>query len=229
VDVLSSVKLKVAEAMQQRDVGRSIARMDPETWKTLDLKEGDFVEIVGKKSTVAKAWSAYPDEVGQSLLRIDRFIRKNCQIPKNEFVQVKKAKVKPASYIKLAPVDIRILVDANFITFVKDRLIDYPVTNGDILYIMIQGHTIPFLAVDTKPDGFIKIHSGTEIEILNEPVQIPRVTVVRLVVVKNNETFKMFEGEQLFTTTTLCQLLDGVEVPFGLALWFTKNISVEAS
>jgi len=57
---LSTVQLKVSEAKQQRDVGRSIARMDSETMKTLDVTVGDVVQIDGKKPTAAKAWPAYP-------------------------------------------------------------------------------------------------------------------------------------------------------------------------
>jgi len=74
---LSSVQLKVAEAKQQRDVGRSIARIDSETMKTLGVTVGDVVQITGKKVTAAKAWPAYPEDQGLGLLRIDGFIRKN--------------------------------------------------------------------------------------------------------------------------------------------------------
>jgi len=42
---LSTVQLKVSEAKQQRDVGRSIARMDSETMKTLGVTVGDVVKI----------------------------------------------------------------------------------------------------------------------------------------------------------------------------------------
>ncbi len=47
--MLSSVQLKVAEAKQQRDVGRSIARMDSETMKTIGVTVGDVVEVVGDR------------------------------------------------------------------------------------------------------------------------------------------------------------------------------------
>ncbi|MCJ7574214.1 AAA family ATPase, partial [Candidatus Bathyarchaeota archaeon] len=77
---MSSVQLKIAEAKQQRDVGRSIARMDSDTMKTLGVTVGDVVEIIGKKTTPAKAWPAYPEDQGLSLLRIDGFIRKNCNV-----------------------------------------------------------------------------------------------------------------------------------------------------
>ena len=99
---MASVQLKVSEAKQQRDVGRSIARMDSETMKTLDVTVGDVVQIEGKKPTAAKAWPAYPEDQGLGLIRIDGFIRKNCSVAINEFVTVTKAKAEYATSLKLA-------------------------------------------------------------------------------------------------------------------------------
>ena len=167
---MSSVQLKVAEAKQQRDVGRSIARIDSETMKSLSVTVGDVVQITGKKVTAAKAWPAYPEDQGLGLLRIDGFIRKNSGVSINEFVNVEKAEAEYATSIKLAPVDIRISVDNDFIRFVKDRLIDRPATRGDTLLIMMLGHSVPFLVVNTRPNGIVKISPTTEITILSEPV-----------------------------------------------------------
>ena len=167
---MSSVQLKVAEAKQQRDVGRSIARIDSETMKTLGVTVGDVIEIAGKKSTAAKSWPAYPEDQGLGLLRIDGFIRKNCGASINEFVTVKKADAEYATSIKLAPVDIRISVDNDFVRFVKDRLIDRPCARGDTLLIMMLGHSVPFMVVNTRPNGIVKISPTTDITILSEPV-----------------------------------------------------------
>ena len=85
-------------------------------------------------------------------------------------MQVKKAEAEYAVGIKLAPVDIRISVDNDFIRFVKDRLIDRPATRGDTLLIMMLGHSVPFMVVNTRPAGIVKISPTTEIQILSEPV-----------------------------------------------------------
>jgi transitional endoplasmic reticulum ATPase len=167
---LSNVQLKVAEAKQQRDVGRSIARMDSDTMKKLGVTVGDVVQIEGKKATAAKAWPAYPEDQGMGLIRIDGFIRKNSSVSINEFVSVKKVEAEYATSVKLAPVDIRISVDNDFIRFVKDRLIDRPATRGDTLLIMMLGHSVPFMVVSTRPNGIVKIAPTTEITILSEPV-----------------------------------------------------------
>jgi transitional endoplasmic reticulum ATPase len=167
---LSSVQLKVQEAKQQRDVGRSIARMDSETMKSLSVTVGDVVQSEGKKATAAKAWPAYPEDQGLGLIRIDGFIRKNCSSAINEFVTVKKVDAEYAASVKLAPVDIRISVDNDFIRFVKDRLVDRPATRGDTLLIMMLGHSVPFMVVNTRPNGIVKIAPTTEISIMSEPV-----------------------------------------------------------
>jgi len=167
---LTSVQLKVQEAKQQRDVGRSIARIDSETMKTLGVTVGDIIKIEGKKPTAAKAWPAYPEDQGLGLIRIDGFIRKNCSAAINEFVTVSKVDAEYASSVKLAPVDIRISVDNDFIRFVKDRLVDRPATRGDTLLIMMLGHSVPFMVVNTRPSGIVKITPATEITIMSEPV-----------------------------------------------------------
>jgi transitional endoplasmic reticulum ATPase len=166
----NSIQLKVAEAKQQRDVGRSIARMDSDSMKNLNITVGDVVEITGKKSTAAKAWPAYPEDQGLGLVRIDGFIRKNCSVSINDYVNMKKANADYATSVKLAPIDIRISVDNDFIRFVKDRLIDRPATRGDTLLIMMLGHSVPFMVVNTRPGGIVKIAPTTEITILSEPV-----------------------------------------------------------
>ncbi|MFB0543835.1 MAG: AAA family ATPase, partial [Candidatus Bathyarchaeia archaeon] len=173
---MSNISLKVAEAKQQRDVGRSIARLDSTTMQALGVTVGDVIEIQGKKVTPAKAWPAYPEDQGLDLIRIDGFIRKNCGVSLNEYVMVKKAEVQYANSIKLAPVDIRISVDNDFVRFVKDRLVDRPVIRGDTILIMMLGHSIPFTVVSTRPSGIVKINSTTNVNILGEPVPEMEVT-----------------------------------------------------
>ncbi|MBC7096671.1 MAG: hypothetical protein H5T39_03100, partial [Methanobacteriales archaeon] len=55
------IKLKVAEALSQSDVGRGIARLDPQAMEELGIKDGDIIEIEGKKLTAATAASSQSD------------------------------------------------------------------------------------------------------------------------------------------------------------------------
>ena len=167
-----SVCLRVAEAKQQRDVGRGIARIGSNAMNTIGVTVGDVVEIQGEKATPAKVWPAYPEDQEVGLIRIDGFIRKNCGVSLNEYVTIRKAEVEKAISVKLAPVDIRISVDPDFLRFVKDRLIDRPVIRGDTILIMMLGHSVPFLVVNTRPSGIVRISSNTVVNILSMPVPV---------------------------------------------------------
>jgi len=165
---LSELQLRVGDA-RQRDVGRGIARIDQRTMQKLGISAGDVIEICGKRTTSAIAWPAYSEDQNRDILRIDGFSRKNAGVAINEYVLVKPAKVKTALSITLAPVDMRLNVDEDFTNFVKNRLMERTLVEGDTTLVMMLGHSIPFTVTKTRPHGIIKVTAETKLIILNEP------------------------------------------------------------
>ena len=176
---MSEIQLRVGDA-RQRDVGRGIARIDQKTMQKLGISAGDVVEICGKRTTSAIAWPAYSEDQNRDLLRIDGFTRKNAGVAINEYVIVRAAKVKPALSIALAPVDMRLNVDEDFTNFVKNRLMERTLVEGDTTLVMMLGHAIPFTTTKTRPHGIVKVTAETKLTILNEPAPegkgLPRTT-----------------------------------------------------
>jgi transitional endoplasmic reticulum ATPase len=176
---LSEVQLRVGDA-RQRDVGRGIARIDQRTMQKLGISAGDVIEICGKRTTSAIAWPAYSEDQNRDILRIDGFSRKNAGVAINEYVVVKPAKVKNALSITLAPVDMRLNVDEDFTNFVRNRLMERTLVEGDTTLVMMLGHSIPFTVTKTRPHGIIKVTAETRLTILNEPAPegkgLPRTT-----------------------------------------------------
>ena len=76
------ISLRVADA-RQRDVGHGKVRIDNDTMQKLGSTAGDFVEIHGKKMTVAVAWPAYAEDQGQEIVRMDGLIRRNAGVALN--------------------------------------------------------------------------------------------------------------------------------------------------
>jgi transitional endoplasmic reticulum ATPase len=176
---LSEIQLRVGDA-RQRDVGRGIARIDQKTMQKLGISAGDVIEIVGKRTTSAIAWPAYSEDQNRDLLRIDGFSRKNAGVAINEYVLVRPAKVKGALSLTLAPVDMRLNVDEDFTNFVKNRLMERTLVEGDTTLVMMLGHAIPFTVTKTRPHGIVKVTAETKLTILNEPAPegkgLPRTT-----------------------------------------------------
>jgi len=173
------VQLRVGDA-RQRDVGRGIARIDQKAMQKLGISAGDVVEIVGKRTTSAIAWPAYSEDQNRDMIRIDGFTRKNAGMAINEYVLVRPAKVKSALGITLAPVDMRLNVDEDFTNFVKNRLMERTLVEGDTTLVMMLGHAIPFTVTKTRPHGIVKVTTETRLTILNEPAPegkgLPRTT-----------------------------------------------------
>lgn len=176
---MSEVQLRVGDA-RQRDVGRGIARIDQRTMQKLGISAGDVIEIVNKRTTSAIAWPAYSEDQNRDIIRIDGFTRKNSGVAINEYVIVRPAKVKTALALTLAPVDMRLNVDEDFTNFVRNRLMERTLVEGDTTLVMMLGHAIPFTVSKTRPHGIIKVTTETKLTILNEPAPegkgLPRTT-----------------------------------------------------
>ena len=172
------VVLRVAEA-KHKDVGKWKVRIDIDVLRSIDAEPGDVVEIEGRKKTAAIAWPGYPEDRGQLIIRMDGLIRKNAGVGIGDKVVVRKANPQPAAVVKLAPANFSITIDSGFITYVKKKLVDKPLVEGDTVLIPVLNQSIPFVVVQTKPSDVVIVTRDTNIVLLEKPVEqgrIPRVT-----------------------------------------------------
>lgn len=193
------VKLKVAEAFSQNDVGRSIARIDPQSMKELGIREGDIIEIQGKKSTAARVAPSQSD-IGLEIIRIDGYMRKNAGTSIGEEVAVKPAEIREANKVVLAPVDQQIVIRGD----VKSAFIGRIMSQGEIIVTGIRQQPvrsgffddffrdmmtdvapmgeIKLAVVSTKPAGIVQITEMTDVEIQTNPVDVSKLEGVKNIV-----------------------------------------------
>lgn len=193
---LDEMKLKVAEAFSQRDVGKSIARIDPACMERLDLRDGDIIEIEGSKLTATTVASSQSD-IGLGIIRIDGYIRKNAGTSIGDEVTVKRASVKEAQKVVLAPVDQQIMIRGD----VKPAFLGRVLTKGDIIVSGLMQHSmrtslfddffrdtrmdlapmgeLKLAVVSTKPTGVIIVTQMTDIELQTAPVDVSKLEGVK--------------------------------------------------
>ncbi|ACB40898.1 CDC48 family AAA ATPase [Pyrobaculum neutrophilum] len=173
------IELRVLES-KARDANRPVVRIDPEVMEKSGIVVGDVVEIVGRRRTAAKVWNGLPEDRGRGVIRMNSILRKNADVSLNETVRVRKVEPKPAAFVKLAPVSMTIAVDANFLQYIKQRLREYIVVEGDMLQIYVLSQPLTFQVVQTKPsNAVLVITEDTQIQIFEKPVsgvRIPHVT-----------------------------------------------------
>ncbi len=171
------VTLKVAEALQN-DVGRNIIRADSNARQKLGVTSGDIIEVIGKKRSAAIIWQARPQDEGLDVIRMDGYIRKNVGVAIGDKVKIKKAEIRPATKVILAPLQ-PIKYSPGFDTYIKKRLIGRPIVKGDTIHIAVFGASFPLVAIVTQPSGIAQINENTEFTLKTEPGQTPKVPNVR--------------------------------------------------
>ncbi len=185
------LKLKVAEAVQD-DVNKGIVRIDTTLMHEVAVRPGDIVEIEGGRITVGIADRAYPGDIGLNIIRMDGIIRRNARSGIGELVKVRKADVKGAKKVIIAPARKGVMIRASSDIF-KQGLLGRAIFKGDIVAlggttrrrttfvhspfeeifkmldevdedVMGLGFSdIKFIVIDTLPKGAVIITDLTEV------------------------------------------------------------------
>jgi transitional endoplasmic reticulum ATPase len=180
-------RLQVAN-LPPADSGRGVARLPAKWMQQLGLAEGDVIEIVGKRSTAARAIRPYGDDEGLEIIRLDGLQRANAEVGSGDFVEVRKVESKAATRVVFAPAaeQVRLTGSAEAL---KRSFEGRPLTEGDT--VATAGHQrvnadmpehvrqllnapafalqeVRLRVVSTVPRGIVHIEASTVVELLPE-------------------------------------------------------------
>jgi transitional endoplasmic reticulum ATPase len=187
IDRVTSRKVQVA-SLPPADSGRGFARLPEKLMADLELKDGEVIEIVGKRSTAARALSPYGEDEGIDIIRLDGLQRANAGVGSGDFVEVRKAESQAATRVVFAPAqpNIRLQGSAEALkrTFAGRPLVEgdtvstvgHQRVNADVPDPIRQMLNAPAFAlqelrlvvVGTAPKGIVHIDSKTSVELLPE-------------------------------------------------------------
>ena len=195
---IKEIQQKVMEALQE-EAYKGIVRIDTETMREIGVRPGDIVEIEGNRKTVGIVDRAYPTDVGEAVIRMDGILRRNAKTGIGEMVKVRKAMVKEAKKIIIAPAQQGIMIQANPAMF-KKGLLGRVVVKGDVvalggtrrrrttmegspfedIFDMLMSDTgfmgslgsLKFVVADTNPNEGVIISENTQISVSPKAVEI---------------------------------------------------------
>ncbi|MCQ2079149.1 MAG: CDC48 family AAA ATPase [archaeon] len=168
-----TMKVEIPKRLNESGCGR--ARLDPQAYSKLGLSIGSIIEIIGKKTAVAKVFRSDQEDEGTNLIRIDGLTRTSAEVSIGENVQVRKCEPERALKITLEPVipeGSKINVDKSFIEIFKNNLISRPLITGMVITVQnisLMGTRSKFKVVSTLPQGPVVASSITELTIMEEP------------------------------------------------------------
>jgi len=165
----TALELRVAEIFVE-DVGKGLARLDPDDVKILGATLGDVVEIKGEKRTVARISGIFPEHIGKKIVQIDGITRDNAGVLVGGTVQIKKVTRQTATAIVLTPLESgNWWPDENELGYISKILQGLAVISGDRLNIPLFGGKDRFFSViGTSPSGPVIINQQTKFKV-NRP------------------------------------------------------------
>jgi len=192
----NSMRLQIAGA-KSGDVGTAAARFTRKTLAGLGAREGDVIEIHGKRLTAVLALASYPEDEGLDVVRLDGLQRANAGVGIGDYVDVTRTEPRPARRVQLAPAQQNVRLVGSGDTLRK-TLFQRPVVAGDVISTSIYRRNagedrgaipddlfrmffeqpafglqeIRLQVIATSPRGTVRIAETTEIEVHPEYIEI---------------------------------------------------------
>ena len=203
--VKKEVELRVQEAMQE-EAYKGIVRIDSQDMKVIGVRPGDIVEIEGQRKTVGIVDRAYPTDVGEAVIRMDGILRRNSKTGIGEIVKIRKAQVKEAKKITIAPAQKGLMIQADPSLFQRG-LLGRVVLRGDLIALggtqrrksTLSGSpfedifsdifeqfqsgflgglgSLKFIVAETNPSDTVIITENTHITISSKPIEVKEETI----------------------------------------------------
>ena len=187
IDRAKTRKVQVA-SLPPADSGRGLARLPDKLMNALGVKEGDVIEIIGKRTTAARAIRPYGEDEGIDIIRLDGLQRANAGVGSADYVEVRKAESKTASRVVFAPAQPNMRLQGSS-DALKRTFAGRPLVEGDV--ISTTGHQrinadmpdnirqllnapafalqeLRLVVVQTAPKGIVHIDGKTAVDLLPE-------------------------------------------------------------
>lgn len=198
----AGIQLQVAN-MRPQDAGASVARLTTSVMATIGVKEGDLVELIGKRHTTAIAMRPYPEDEGLHIVRLDGLQRVNAGATSGDHIEVRKAEARPATKVVLAPAQKNLRLQGSG-EALQRTFLHRPMVAGDVVSTSVQQRVsgrergsddilrglldlpayglqeIRLVVVSTQPRGIVQMTEETVVELrpqFEEPKEARRADV----------------------------------------------------
>lgn len=160
------LRLRVAEGVA-KDLGRAVARIDPEDMEVLGVRTGDLIEVEGARLTAARVVPTQPAARGASKIQIDGIIRDNAGVGLGDEVHLRPVRGRQAEKLVLAPLGRSATRPrGEDESQLRSALQGLPLVQGDRVRVAVWGTRHRELSVmETAPDGVVLAGSQTRISV----------------------------------------------------------------
>ncbi len=166
-DITDTLKLKVTEAFDGKDVGKGIARIDYNVMCSSQVSIGDIIEISGKKK--ATATRCMPLELARTkenryIIAIDHLTRYNARVAIGDIVNIRKINAIAADKITINPLTTMAITKSSVIDerYLRDALTNVPLRLMDVVAVPYFKLGMAFTVIDIIPSNSDYINISSE-------------------------------------------------------------------
>lgn len=167
---MNEMKLRVKDVFKD-DLGKAIARIDPDIFSETNLTTGEIINItiiISKKSTGAYIFPSNLKDKATRIIRIDANLRRNLSVRIDDIVRIKKTKIKLAQQVSFAGFQKGIILK-NPNLLVK-KLNNKLISKGDMVSFRWGNKKVDLIVINHTPEtGVVKIDENTTIFCQEQP------------------------------------------------------------
>lgn len=174
-----TLQLNVAETLHN-DIGQGIVRLDSTACSALDVSQGDYVVLKGKKEALAKVLPSAREDEGLDVIRMDSSLRSNAGVSLGDQVKVQKTTLAEAKTVTIAPTE-EVKFSGDPTAIFHQKMVSKPLLKGNVLTFNIMGTTLHYVVTKTTPKKHVRVTQNTQIQVLDkvskpEDVKVPSLT-----------------------------------------------------
>ncbi|MCC6061215.1 MAG: CDC48 family AAA ATPase, partial [Desulfurococcaceae archaeon] len=125
---------------------------------------------------VARVWPLRGDDVDRNIIRIDGYLREALGVKTGDYVRVSRIdRIDPATRVVLAPTEHAIRFSRDFVEYVKEELLNKPLSRGEVIVIPTYMGHLTLTVVSTQPSQIVYVSQDTEVVVKETPVAPERV------------------------------------------------------
>lgn len=155
---------------------RCDSHLNKEVISKMGLTDGDLIEIKGKRTTVARVFSADKNSFGIDTIGLNNVVRNNAMISLEDTISIVPSSSKIAKKIVLAPIEKHLRKSELIKGLAKKSYQGAPFIEGDVTFLRskmlryLLGSVTWLKVVKTDPSGVVVAGEDTEFEIIPDPV-----------------------------------------------------------
>lgn len=168
------IPLDIAGRFQQTP--KYEAQLSQEVSNKLGYFDGDLIEIHGKRTTAARVVAIEADGLDGESIGLNTLMRNNARVSLDETVTIRRAELKTARRVVLAPIGKHLKKSELLKIVAKKSFLDMPFVEGDVTYLRskimryLLGSVTWMRVVKTDPEGVVVATEDTDFEVVSKPI-----------------------------------------------------------